>query len=157
MSYYYTKYTYKILDFYRVHLPWDDPIQIGFTGVASEKPVACQTSLTSDDVLLFCATVDFNATGVKVRMKTTNPQYEWNANSFDTPDTPISAIAGLSNSAFPNLALVAPVFLKTQGRVQMQFTNAPAGAVTGGQIVWRGLRLRDPINGVGWDYSMGVL
>ena len=77
--------------------------------------------------------------------------------NFDpTPqDTPVNAIAGVFSQAMPILPLIRPFFVKRQGRLSMQFTNAAAAPVTGGLWTWRGLKLVNPIDG-GWDYSLGM-
>lgn len=151
------KQTQQILDYYRTHMELIDTININFTGVANEKPPAALTSDISEDVLLFAAAVNFSNAGVLVRIKSTTPQYQWMAISEDNPpqDTPVNAIAGIFSQSMPVLPLVQPFFLQKQGRLEMQFTNAAAAPVTGGLWTWRGLRLTNPINGTGWDYSIG--
>jgi hypothetical protein len=153
--FFFTKYVYQILDKYRDHLPLEDTISIGFTGVASERPAPASSNPISDDALIFGATVNFNNAGVLVRIKSISPQYDWMADISPTPqDTPVNAIAGVFSQALPVLPLVQPFFLMKQGKVQMQFTNAAAGPVTGGLWTWRGLRLVNPIDG-GWNYKLG--
>lgn len=156
--YFFTKYVYRILDFYQTHMPLEDTIPIGFTGVAGQRPAPVFTNEISEDVLLFAASVDFSNAGVLVRIRSISPQYEWMANDDPNPqDTPVNSIAGIFSQALPNIPLIQPYFLKKQGRLQMQFTNDTAAPITGGLWTWRGLRLTNPINGVGWDYSMGLL
>ncbi len=153
--YFFTKYVYRILDCYQTHLELIDTISIGFTGVANERLAPVFTNEVSDDVLYFAATVDFSNAQVRVRIRSVSPQYEWMSNDDPTPvDTPVNAIAGVSTQALPVLPLVQPFFVKRQGRLQMQFTNAATNPVTGGLWTWRCLRLTNPING-GWDYSLG--
>lgn len=152
--YFFSRYVYQILDRYKNHLELIDSIPIGFTGVVNERPAAVFTNEVSSDMLYFAAHVNFTAAAF-VRIKSVSPQYEWMANDDATPqDTPISAIAGLTTQAMPVLPLVQPFFVKAQGRLQMQFTNAAAAPATGGIWTWRLLKLVDPING-GWDYSIG--
>lgn len=155
--YFFTKYTYRILDRYQNHLEFIDTIPIGFTGVAGQRVAPVFTNETSNDVLYFAAAVNFNNAGVLVRIKSVSPQYEWMANDDPTPqDTPVNALAGVFSQAMPVLPLIQPFFLKAQGRLQMQFTNDASVPITGGLWTWRVLRLSDPING-GWDYSMGLV
>jgi hypothetical protein len=154
--YYYNKYTYQILDRYQVHLPLEDTIPLGFTGVAGQRPAPVFTTKYSEDILLFGATVNFSNAGVLVRIKSQNPSYEWMANDDATPqDTPVNAIAGVFSQAQPVMPLVQQFFLAKQGQLQLQFTNDTAAPITGGLWTFRGLRLTNPVDGVGWDYSMG--
>lgn len=156
--YYFTPYVYRILSFYNTHMPIEDTVPIGFTGVASQRPAPVFTNEVSEDILLFSASVNFNNAEVLIRIRSTNPQYEWMADDSPTPqDTPVNAIAGVFSQALPNLPLIQPFFVKRQGRLAMQFTNGVAVPVTGGLFTWRGLRLTNPINGTGWDYSLGIL
>jgi hypothetical protein len=155
--YYFTKYIYHILDFYGTHLELIDTIPIGFTGVASERPAPVFTNEISEDALYFAATVNFSNAAALVRIRSISPQYEWMADDAATPqDTPINAIAGVFSQSLPVLPLIQPFFLKKQGHLQMQFTNSPAAPTTGGLWTWRALRLTNPRNGTGWDYSMGL-
>lgn len=136
-------------------MPLIDTVPIGFTGVANERPAPVSTNETSEDVLLFGATVNFSNAGVLIRIRSVSPQYEWMADISPTPqDTPVNAIAGVFSQAMPILPLIAPFFLMKQGKLQMQFTNAAAAPITGGLLTWRGLRLSNPIDG-GWSYTMG--
>ena len=153
----YSKFTQQILDHYRTHMELIDTININFTGVVNEKPPATTTSEVSEDIILFGAQVNFSNAGVLVNIKSITPSYKWMAPSEDVPpqDTPVNAIAGIFSQASPILQLVQPFFLKRQGRLEMQFTNSAAAATTGGLWTWRGLRLTNPYNGDGWDYSIG--
>lgn len=152
---FFTKYVYRILDLYRVHLELVDTVAIGFAGNASEKSVVF-TNEISEDCLLFSASIDFVNAAATVRIQSLSPQYQWMSNDDPTPvDTPVNAVAGIFSQVSPNLPLVQPYFLKRQGRLQMSFTNSPAAPTTGGNWTWRGLRLTQPLNGTGWDYSMG--
>src|SRR5262245_14517543 len=142
--FYYNKYTYQILDRYRTHMPLEDTVPIGFTGVAGQRPAAALTTKFNQDILLFGATVDFSNAQVLVRIKSQSPSYEWMANDDALPqDTPVNALAGVFSQALPIIPLVQPYFLKKQGQLLMQFTNATAGPITGGLWTWRGLRLTD--------------
>jgi hypothetical protein len=155
--YFFTKYVYSILDHYQTHLELIDTIPIGFTGTGSERPAPVFTNEVSEDVLYFAAAVNFSNAAVLVRIRSISPQYEWMSNDDATPqDTPVNALAGIFSQNMPVLPLVQPFFIKKQGRLQMQFTNAPGGStpITGGLWTWRALRLTNPING-GWDYSLG--
>lgn len=153
--YFFTKYTYEILDRYRKHVPWEDTVAIGFAGIALERPPAVSTSETSDPLLLFGAAVDFVNARVLVRIKSISPQYEWMGDNSQIPqDTPVHAIAGGFSQVMPVLPLIEPFFLMPNGKIQMQFTNDQSLPVTGGRWTWRGLRLVDPIEG-GWNYQMG--
>lgn len=154
--YFFTKYIYYILDFYRTHLELVDTIPIGFTGVAGERPAPVFTNEISEDSLYFAAAVDFSNAQALVRIRSISPQYEWMADSRPTPqDTPVNALAGVFSQALPVLPLIQPFFIKKQGRLQMQFTNGTAAPITGGLWTWRALRLTNPVNGTGWDYSLG--
>lgn len=156
--YYFTPYTYRIMGFYQTHLPYEDTIAINFTGVATQRVAPVFTTVVTEDILLFSASVNFSNAEVLVRIKGTNPPYEWMADDTANPqDVPINAIAGVFSQALPNLPLIQPYFIKKQGRLSMQFTNGTAAPVTGGLITWRGLRLTNPIQGDGWDYSLGIL
>lgn len=133
-----------------------DTININFTGVANERPPAALTSDVPEDILLFGAIVDFSNAGALVRISSQSPAYEWMADTLAVPqDTPINAIAGIFSQASPILQLVQPFFLKKNGRLRMQFTNSAVGPTTGGLWTWRGLRLTNPYNGIGWDYDIG--
>jgi hypothetical protein len=153
--YFFTKYTYAILDKYRNFEPLEQTTAIGFTGVAGERPPPVTTPDISEDSLLFGAQVNFNNPGVFVRIKSLSPQYEWMGDNQPTPiNTPITAIAGTFDQALPVLPLIQPAFLSAQGKLQMSFTNAAANPITGGFITWRGLRLVGPIDG-GWNFTTG--
>lgn len=152
---FFTKYVYRILDLYRTHLELVDTIAIGFAGTTSEKSTVF-TNEVSEDVLLFSAGIDFSNAQVTVRIRSQSPQYDWMANDDPIPiDTPVNSLAGVFSQVMPNLPLIQPYFLKKQGRLQMTFTNGATVATTGGNWTWRGLRLTNPLNGSGWDYSMG--
>ncbi len=154
--FFFTKYVYRILDYYRTHLELIDTIPIGFTGVANERPASVFTNEVSEDVLYFAAAVDFSNAAVLVRIRSLSPQYEWMADDASTPqDTPVNAIAGVFSQTLPVLPLIQPFFVKKQGRLQMSFTNSAAGPQTGGLWTWRALRLTNPVSGTGWDYSLG--
>lgn len=151
--YVFNKWVAEILDQYRTHLEWVDSVPINFTGTASERPAPCFTNTVDADLLFFGAAVNFTNGNCLVRIKSQSPQYEWMANNTATPqDTPVGAIFGLSTQNMPILPFISPFFLKANGRLQLQFTNAAASAVTGGIVTLRGLKLVDPING-GWNYG----
>lgn len=154
--FFFTKYVYRILDYYRTHLELIDTVPIGFTGVASERPAPVFTNEVSEDVLYFAAAVNFSNAAVLVRIKSLSPQYEWMADDNSTPqDTPVNALAGVFSQTLPILPLIQPFFVKKQGRLLMQFTNSAAAPETGGLWTWRALRLTNPVSGTGWDYSLG--
>ena len=158
--YYFTKYTYQILDCYRTHLELIDTVFIGFTGVASEIPPAQYTHAQSEDMLFFAASVDFTATDVGVRIRSISPQYEWMANDDPIPlFSPIGAVAGIATQALPVLPLISPFFVSKNGKLQHSFQNSVATPVTDGQVTWRMLRLSDPIQqadgSYGWSYKLG--
>ena len=156
--YYFTPYTYRIMGFYQTHLPYEDTIAINFTGVAGQRPAPVFTTVVTEDILLFSASVNFSNAGVLVRIKGTNPPYEWMADDTANPqDVPVNAIAGIFSQALPNLPLIQPYFIKKQGRLSLQFTNDTVAPITGGLFTWRGMRLTNPIQGDGWDYSLGIL
>lgn len=148
------KYIERILDRYRTHQELIDSIPINFTGTANEKPAPITTNSVNEDVLYFAGNVNFTNQNVLVRIKSKSPQYEWMANNQATPqDTPVGAVFGLSTQVLPVLPLIMPFFVKANGLLQMQFTNAATSAVTGGIVTWRALRLSDPIDG-GWNYGL---
>src|SRR5215510_4504390 len=154
--YFFTKYVYYILDFYRTHLELIDTVPIGFTGVAAERPAPVFTNENSEDAFYFAAAVDFSNSEALVRIRSISPQYEWMADTRQTPiDTPVNAIAGVFSQALPVIPLIQPFFIKKQGRLQMSFTNGSAAPVTGGRWTWRALKLTNPVNGTGWDYGVG--
>lgn len=155
--YFFNKFTYKILDLYQTHLIFFDTIPIGFAGVASERPAPVFTNEVSEDVLYFGGELSFSNAGVLVRIKAISPQYEWMVNDDATPqDTPANAVFGVFSQSLPIIPWVSPFFLKKQGRLQLQWTNSAAGPTTGGFVTLHGLRLTNPVNGTGWDYSMGL-
>jgi hypothetical protein len=155
--YFFTKYIYKILDLYQTHLVFFDTIPIGFAGVASERPAPSSTNEVSEDVLYFGGELSFSNAGVLVRIRSISPQYEWMVNDDATPqDTPANAVFGVFSQALPIIPWVSPFFVKKQGRLQLQWTNSAAAPTTGGFVTLHGLRLTNPINGTGWDYSMGL-
>lgn len=148
-------YTKHILSQYREHLEFIDSLQIGFTGVASERPAPVLTNEVSVDTLYFAASVNFNNAAALVRITTISPQYQWMVNREATPqDTPIHAVAGVFSQVSPILPLIKPFFVKAQGRLLHQFTNSATTPTTGGTWVWRALKLIDPIDG-GWDDLKG--
>jgi len=154
--FWFSKYVYQILDRYKNHFESVDTIPIGFTGVASERPAPVFTNLVSEDLLFFAAAVDFSVSDALVRIRSKSPAYDWMADTAATPqDTPVNALAGVFSQALPILPLIQPFFLKRQGQLQMQFTNSASAPVTGGRWTWRTLRLVDPFDGFGWDYSVG--
>ena len=156
--FFYNKFTLKILSFYKNHFELIDSIPIGFTGVATERPAPVFSNDTSSDMLYFAAHVNFTNTEALVRIRSLSPQYDWMANISPTPqDTPITAVAGVSTQALPVLPFVQPFFVKAKGRLQLNFTNGTAAPVTGGIWTFRLLKLVEPINGTGWDYSIGML
>jgi hypothetical protein len=155
--YFFNKYTYKILDLYKTHLIFFDTIPIGFTGVASERPAPSSTNEVSEDVMYFGGELSFSNAGVLVRIKAISPQYEWMVNDDSTPqDTPANAVFGVFSQSLPIIPWVSPFFIKKQGRLQLQWTNSAAAPTTGGFVTLHGLRLTNPINNMGWDYSMGL-
>jgi len=156
--FWFSPFTIKILSYYRTILELVDTIPMGFTGALGERPPIVPSNEISEDALYFAAAVNFNLSTPLVRIKSNSPQYDWMADDNATPqDTPINAIAGVFSQALPVLPLIQPFFVKKQGRLQHQFTNAvaPEAAVTGGLWTWRGLRLSNPYDGFGWDYSIG--
>ena|SRR5437867_4197873 len=156
--FWFSKYVYQILDRYRTHLELIDTIPMGFTGQQGERPPPVFSNEISEDALYFAAAVNFNLATPRVRIRSMSPQYEWMADDASTPvDTPINAVAGVFSQALPVLPLIQPFFVKQQGRLQHQFTNAvaPETAITGGLWTWRVLRLTNPYDGFGWDYSIG--
>src|SRR5262245_57592012 len=143
--YFFTNFVNYILGFYRTHLELIDTVPIGFAGVAGERPPPVFTNDISEDSLYFAAAVNFSNAEVLVRIRSITPQYEWMADSSPTPqDTPVNAIAGVFSQALPVLPLITPFFVKKQGRLQHQFTNATSGPITGGLWTWRVLRLSNP-------------
>lgn len=153
--YRYSKYTRHILSFYREHLEFIDSLQTGFTGTASERPSPVLTNEVSVDTLYYGAFVNFSNAAALVRIIALSPQYQWMANHFPAPqDTPIHAVAGVFNQFAMIIPLMAPFFVKAQGRLAHQFTNSALEPTTGGIWVWRALKLIDPIDG-GWGYDKG--
>ena len=131
--YFFNEYTLKILSKYENHLELIDSIPIGFTGVASQVVAPVYSNEVDADSLIFAFGVDFDNSGVLVRIRSISPQYEWMANNQATPQlTPIGAIAGNSAQVMPVLPLVMPFFLKATGRLEFRFVNAAASPVTGG-------------------------
>lgn len=154
--YFFNDYTKYILGFYKTHMEIIDTIPMGFTGVAGQRVAPAFTNEVSEDVLFFAATVNFLNSGALVRIKSTNPAYDWMADDNANPqDTPVNAIAGVFSQSLPLLPLIQPYFVKKQGRLQMNFTNDTAVPITGGLWTWRGLRLTNPKQGDGWNYSIG--
>jgi hypothetical protein len=154
---FFTKYIYRILDFYQTHLVFFDTIPIGFTGVASERPAPSFTNEVSEDVLYFGGELSFNNANVLVRIRSISPQYEWMVNDDPTPqDTPANAVFGVFSQSLPIIPWISPFFVEKQGRLQFQWTNSAAAATTGGFVTLHGLRLTNPING-GWNYGKGLL
>ena len=154
--YFFNEYTLKILSKYENHLELIDSIPIGFTGVASQVVAPVYSNEVDADSLIFAFGVDFDNSGVLVRIRSISPQYEWMANNQATPQlTPIGAIAGNSSQVMPVLPLVMPFFLKANGRLEFRFTNAASSPVTGGVITIRRLKLTLPIDG-GWNYGQGL-
>jgi hypothetical protein len=150
--YYFNKFTEKILACYGNWLELPDSIPIGFTGVASQVPAPINSNEVDTDSLIFAFGVNFDSPNdVLIRIRSISPQYEWMANTQQTPqDTPLTAIAGNSTQVMPLLPLVMPFFLKANGKLEMKFTNSATSPVTGGIITLRRLKLVLPING-GWN------
>lgn len=152
--YFFNKKTEEILAQYEDWLEQIDTVAIGFTGVASERPAPVYTSEYSADTLWFGFSVNFDETGVLIRVSSRSPQYQLMGNNNSTPqDTPIGAFAGNTSQVMPVLPLVQPFFLQSQGTLQYQFTNSASAPVTGGIITARLLKLIGPKNGVGWNYG----
>lgn len=153
--YFYNKFTKEILSCYREHLEYVDSFQTGFTGVASERPAPALTNEVSVDTLYYGAFTNFTNLAALVRIGVLSPQYQWMSNHDATPqDTPLHAIAATFVQPAIIQPLIRPFFVKAQGRLLHQFTNSAADPTTGGQWVWRALKLIDPIDG-GWDYPRG--
>lgn len=132
-----------------------DTIPIGFVGNPGEKPAPAKSHVISQDALYFAAQVDFQNPGVRIRVQSITPQYNWMANNDPIPiDTPISCVAGFYNQSMPYIPLVSPFFVGRQGQFTMQFTNDTTTPVVAGEITWAALRLTNPING-GWSYEIG--
>lgn len=148
--YFISKRTQEILDCYVNHLPIVDTVQIGFTGVLSERPPKCQTDQVSADVLWFAMNRNFTQTDVLVSVQSITPQYTWMISATSTPQlTPVGAVFGESTQVMPNLPLPEPFFVESNGVLQFQFQNSATSAVTGGLITLIGLKLTAPIDG-GW-------
>lgn len=153
--YRYNKYIKHILSFYREHLEFIDSLQTGFTATASERPSPVFTNEVSVDTLYFGAHVNFENAAALVRITVLSPQYQWMTNHMPAPqDTPIHALAATHLQAAMVIPLMAPFFVKAQGRLAHQFTNSAVDPTDGGRWVWRALKLIDPIDG-GWDYPKG--
>jgi hypothetical protein len=154
--YFFTDFVYKILSYYDTFMVFFDTIPLGFTGVAGEKPAAVKTHEISQDALYFAPTVNFQNTGVLVRIQSISPQYNWMSNNDLIPqDTPVAHVAGFFNQSMPYIPLIAPFFVKNMGQISMQFTNDTLNPITGGLWTWAALRLSNPRIGNGWDYSLG--
>lgn len=153
---FYTDHIYKILSFYKTHLLFFDTVPIGFTGTVNERPAASTTNEIAEDALYFGGELSFSNSGVFVRIQSLNPQYQWMVNDDPTPqDTPANAVFGVFSQSLPVIPWVAPFFVKRQGKLQMQWTNSAAAATTGGFVTLHGLRLTNPVNGIGWNYDIG--
>lgn len=156
--YFYNDYVNRILSHYQEFMPLEDTIPIGFTGVASQRVAPVFSNEIAEDSLIFAAGVDFTtsqATEARVRISSVSPVYDWMANIDELPqDTPVGTLAGVIGTAMPVIALPMPFFIQRQGKVRLQFTNAIAAPITGGNWTFRGLRLTRPING-GWSYAIG--
>ena len=148
--FYISKRTQEILDCYANHLPIIDTVQIGFTGVASERPPRCETDQVSADVLWFGLNRDFEQTDVLLSIQSITPQYAWMISAQAQPQlTPIGAVAGASDQVMPVLPLPTPFFVESNGVITMQFENSATDPVDEGLITWIGVKLTGPING-GW-------
>lgn len=157
---FYNKFIYRILEFYKTHLPVFDTFPIGFANpaVASERPVPVFTNELSEDALYFGGQINFSVADVLVRIRSVSPQYEWMSDDSPTPqDTPVNAVFGVFSQSLPVIPWVSPFFIKKQGRLQLQFTNSATAPTTGGLVTLHGLRLTNPVNGAGWDYSIGLI
>ena len=155
---FFTNFIYKILNYYQTHLIFFDTIPIGFTGTNSERPAPVFTNEQSEDCLYFGGELSFSNANVLVRIRSVSPQYEWMVNDDPTPqDTPANAVFGVFSQALPIIPWVVPFFVKKQGRLQLQWTNSSSGATTGGFVTLQGIRLVNPVDGKGWDYSVGLL
>lgn len=156
--YFFTRYIYRILEFYKTHILFFDTLSIGFASpaVASERPAPTLTHELSEDTLYFGGQVSFSVADVLVRIRSISPQYEWMADTSSTPvDTPVNAVFGVFSQSLPILPWVVPFFVKRQGRVQMQFTNSASAPTTGGFVTLHGIRLSNPLHGDGWSYDIG--
>ena len=148
----------NVLDRYRTHIELIDSQPIAFTSTASEKAPLVFTTEVNADCLLWAAGINIVNANALVRIKSISPQYEWMSNNDPVPqDTPIGAVFGVSSQAMPVLPLIMPFFIKSNGRLQMQFTNSASGASGPAVATWRMLKLVDPLPNAdgtkGWDYG----
>ena len=120
-----------------------DPVPVGFTGVASQE----LPSVFSNEVDAYSIVYGFEFSedpgDAQIWIRSTNPQYEWMAQSANGTPTyaPLTAIAGIAGQVLPVLPLVMPFILGPNGRIEMKFINASSGPLTGGIITLRRLKL----------------
>lgn len=133
---YFQEYVQRILSQYTKFSPLKLTTFIGFSGVASQQ-VSVFTPQVDADAFLFGANVDFSNAGVTLKITDTASGYIWNP----VTATPIVAVAGVTTQVSPILPMICPTLLSRQSKLQMDFTNSPAGPTTGGNITWDGLKL----------------
>lgn len=123
-----------------------DPIPIGFTGVANQELPSIFTSEVDAYSLVFGFEISADPRDASVWIRSTNPQYEWMAQSASgTPIyAPVSAVAGIAGQVLPVLPLVQPFVLKPNGRLELKFINASTSPLTGGVFTIRRLKLVNP-------------
>lgn len=121
---------------------WDS-IPIGFTGVASQEISSIFSNEVNESTMLFGLGVDFDPGDAKIWVRSISPQYEWNANTKNgTPNyMPISAVCGIAGQVMPILPLIMPFEISPNGKIEFRFINASSGAITGGNLQLRSLKL----------------
>lgn len=135
--------TEQILRDFEQHLELLDPVPIGFTGVANQEVTPVYSNEVDAPTLTFGFFVDFAPGSSKVWIRSTNPQYEWNATAnTGTPNyMPVAAVAGVVGQVLPVLPLVMPFLLQPSGKIEFRFINSATSPITGGNIAIRRLKL----------------
>lgn len=121
---------------------WDS-VSIGFTGVASQEVSPVFSNETDEYTMLFGLGVDFTPGDSKIWVRSISPQYEWNANTKNgTPNfMPVSAVCGVQGSIVPIMPLIMPFEIAPNGKIEFRFINASSGAITGGNLQLRLIKL----------------
>lgn len=132
----------RLQDFEQQLELWDT-VPIGFTGVASQEISSVFCNEVDQSSMLFGLGVDFEPGDSKIWVRSISPQYEWIANTQNgTPNfMPISAVCGVEGQVMPILPLVMPFELLPNGKIEFRFINASSGAITGGNLQLRRLKL----------------
>ncbi len=137
---------------YRWHYELPLSQNIGWNGATASERQPITFPEVSDDILIYAGGVNFSNANALVRIKATNPNYEWMGNNDATPiETPVHQIFGIATAVMPLIPLIQPFWLGANGTIQATFINSAASLTTGGTATLRALRLRDKLKPLPWE------